>query len=909
MDSSTLPPQGVTSDICHYTIHFPPCESTPSQLTARCTSILALFHSLSLHSSPPQPYLWHSCHPPTLSLSPLDFTTPSTQPQTQHLKGSLDVSDCVDDEWFLVWLLRQVTQLYPEAVVAINDADGEFLLIEGAEVLPLWVTPTNATNRVWIHQSRLHLIPLAHTSPLPFASNSANSTSFDPDQDAYIDALHAVSLILDSSVETTAPEDLETIVWARIAEYPAKIQEHHHTTLAYLPTEIALALSQDPTLVVEAAKAFYEREPATLKFCSTMTRFPPTAPSTSLTPSTSTTPSLPGTVLTPLHLTRPLYSLLLLQRFFPPKPFLSAQWDKGARDEEDERRREVGMKVACGFEMRWGVTQGRVETRGEEEVGGEGWKRFREQLEGKGYFGTETEGSEKWNELERLARKGWAESSRENVGNRPSFATRLTTALSHSSSLLPNRLTAPLPSPSALLALESPTDWLQIDEQGLESLLASRGPGGEGLGTDDLLSDDELPSDSDSDGEGEGEGERMEGVEGGEEQQGESRKKSEEDKKAERMAKRLKEMAGKVEQFVEGRGAVDGAEFDDERSTSSDSDDEDQDPTAFPPLSPTARAARLETLVAPLSSSEWGQRTAPPPSSTTSAAARAQEEEASDKARAPRLPRDNYDGASEDDDEASEDEVMEGEEGLAGLEGDDEVEGEEGPAVVGGEEGDEEMNMEEEMDEFLKFATETLGLTEEQYGKILGERRERGAFVPTPSTKPKKTNVVPSSTTTSSTSSALKPTPKPTVPNPPLRNPNLTDFDALMMQMDQELAKVRSSSSSSAPAPTYGTSTASSQPKPKATPKPNPKPTSTRATIESDSSADEEEDDDDDPQAMDAELAALFATVSGQDPTAGEPVDLNLVKNFLESFQSQGGFGGPAGNLAGRLGFQMPKDA
>ena len=34
--------------------------------------------------------------------------------------------------------------------------------------------------------------------------------------------------------------------------------------------------------------------------------------------------------------------------------------------------------------------------------------------------------------------------------------------------------------------------------------------------------------------------------------------------------------------------------------------------------------------------------------------------------------------------------------------------------------------MQEEMDEFLKFATETLGLTEEQYSAILGERRGRG---------------------------------------------------------------------------------------------------------------------------------------------------------------------------------------
>lgn len=231
-----------------------------------------------------------------------------------------------------------------------------------------------------------------------------------------------------------------------VIRYPAKIKEHHHTTLAYLPTDIALALSQDPTLVIEAAKAFYEREPATLKvglgfelslrccwalglvvlrpegnecapsradfpllpqFCNTMTRFPPSSPSTALSPTTSST-SLPSTVLTPILLTRPLYSLLLLQRFFPPKPFLSASWDKAALDEEDERRREMGMKLACGFEMRWGVTKGVVEREGAK--GDEaGWKGFVEQLRAKGYFGEEVVGSERWVELERLAKKGWEE--------------------------------------------------------------------------------------------------------------------------------------------------------------------------------------------------------------------------------------------------------------------------------------------------------------------------------------------------------------------------------------------------------------------------------------------------------------------------------------------------------------------
>ena len=31
---------------------------------------------------------------------------------------------------------------------SVSDSDGEFLLVEAAEVLPSWVTPFNAENRV-----------------------------------------------------------------------------------------------------------------------------------------------------------------------------------------------------------------------------------------------------------------------------------------------------------------------------------------------------------------------------------------------------------------------------------------------------------------------------------------------------------------------------------------------------------------------------------------------------------------------------------------------------------------------------------------------------------------------------------------------------------------------------------------
>lgn len=45
-------------------------------------------------------------------------------------------------------MLREVTRAWPEIVVGVQDEDGQFLLIEGAEALPKWVTPQNAENRV-----------------------------------------------------------------------------------------------------------------------------------------------------------------------------------------------------------------------------------------------------------------------------------------------------------------------------------------------------------------------------------------------------------------------------------------------------------------------------------------------------------------------------------------------------------------------------------------------------------------------------------------------------------------------------------------------------------------------------------------------------------------------------------------
>lgn len=146
MDDSTLPSQATSQSICSFSVHFPAAQSSADQLQERAQSILALVHSLS--STAGHSYIWHQSQPFSLALSPLSFAAPATQEQKRWLQGKVEVTDCVADEWLIVWLLREITKEYEDAVVQVEDEDGQFLLIEGAEELPRWVTPSNATNRV-----------------------------------------------------------------------------------------------------------------------------------------------------------------------------------------------------------------------------------------------------------------------------------------------------------------------------------------------------------------------------------------------------------------------------------------------------------------------------------------------------------------------------------------------------------------------------------------------------------------------------------------------------------------------------------------------------------------------------------------------------------------------------------------
>lgn len=68
-----------------------------------------------------------------------------------HLGGRTEFGDNVEDEWFIVYLLKRITRAFSQLAATIQDNDGEFLLIETAEYLPKWLDPESSENRVRGH--------------------------------------------------------------------------------------------------------------------------------------------------------------------------------------------------------------------------------------------------------------------------------------------------------------------------------------------------------------------------------------------------------------------------------------------------------------------------------------------------------------------------------------------------------------------------------------------------------------------------------------------------------------------------------------------------------------------------------------------------------------------------------------
>ncbi|XP_023786082.1 protein ecdysoneless homolog [Cyanistes caeruleus] len=287
--------------------------------------------------------------PPLVSL-PRPGETPA------HIGGTTLFGDNVEDEWFIVYLVREITREFPGLAARIDDNDGEFLLIEAADFLPKWLNPENSENRVFFYKGELHIIPLLETSEQDWDLPAPCPT-----------IPQALALLSTRSEEFLAAEPIRAALYKRIEGYPEKIQASLHRAHCFLPAGIVAVLRQRPSLVAAAVQAFYLRDPGDLRACRRPFRTFPAD----------------QRVMTLVTFTRCLYAQLVQQKFVPDR---RSGYTLPTPSHPQYRAYELGMKLAHGFEILCSKSSKVAPDAKRNVLSGPLWERFLRSLKEKDYF-------------------------------------------------------------------------------------------------------------------------------------------------------------------------------------------------------------------------------------------------------------------------------------------------------------------------------------------------------------------------------------------------------------------------------------------------------------------------------------------------------------------------------------------
>jgi len=329
-------PRDLPEDAVSYALYLIPSSTTnssESHIRARLKEIQTAASALT--KSLLGDYIWQR-EPFSLAISPPSSSSGGRASQSWSLQGKTEFGDSIEDEWLVVYLLRELSKKFEDAWVRVVDADGEFLLIGAANTLPKWLNPEVADYRVWINKAQLRIIPLEKnisssgsktiSRPRPISKTLTLANAL-----LYV-SLHPADLIHSSAIEAEA--------FYRLRNYPGQISASLHTALVTIPRKLAFILHRAPSHISPAVEAFYLRDPISLRPLKTSEgsenklRFPPQ-----------------DMVTVSVKFTRVGYAQLKSQEFAPPAVWKRELKKVGNDSSTLRNRAEMGMKVVCGFEM------------------------------------------------------------------------------------------------------------------------------------------------------------------------------------------------------------------------------------------------------------------------------------------------------------------------------------------------------------------------------------------------------------------------------------------------------------------------------------------------------------------------------------------------------------------------------
>nr|XP_046257566.1 protein ecdysoneless homolog [Scatophagus argus] len=358
-----------------------------------------------------------------------------------HIGGSTQFGDNVEDEWFIVFLLQQITEAFPEFAASVEDNDGEFLLIEAADYLPKWLNPDSSQNRVFLYRGELHILPCpSKSSPVGVSKDVVPSVA------------QALTLLSTHPEACQASPKIRSALTRRLEGYPEKIKTGLHRAHCFIPAGIAMVLAQRPDLVAPAVSAFYLRDPVDLQACRSFKTFPPDT-----------------RVLTLVTFTRCLYSQLQQQQFTPDR---RSGFNLPPRSHPQYKAHELGMKLAHGFEILCSKSRLPSSEPDAPVSCNPQWKGFVDSLKRNGYFQGELEGSARYRELTRSAENFFKQS----VASKLSASSPGEEVLQLLHSCSPFNLEE-LKKQESQLPQEDSDSWMDITAQDLERMLQERSGG------------------------------------------------------------------------------------------------------------------------------------------------------------------------------------------------------------------------------------------------------------------------------------------------------------------------------------------------------------------------------------------------------------------------------------------------
>ena len=491
------------------------CHATLLSLTARLAPRL---RNAAWHNEPCALWLWDPADKDTWHGSTLAH--PEALPA--HIWGRIDVGESMDDEWFIVGLLLQLTIEQRDLSIAVFDDDGELLLIEAAYAIPRWLTPERAVNRVFLRRGELHIVPRDRQGE-PHKQQQQQ-------QPSVCEALEALRRGADRGstrhVAATAAVRARTDPLAGID--CTACGPPSHGARALLPARVAKLLHLQPQLAAAAAAAFAERDAAAMR---AVARAPCCASYAE------------GAVETHLTMGRCTYAKLMAAEFKPPAGVAFPQYPSTHPRHKAAR---LGARLTIGLELLLLLGRGRDgSTDGDDEReprtkpdgatvlcdNGAAWQRFEATLVSRGYYRGELAGSELYEALRMDAARAFAAS--------PSAATpprvrwlRAQAAIgrAHMTTFRGQVQVDAVRLPSAPPPADS-DEWLEMRENQLEESLGRRGA---------------PPTSGDGGGNG--------GGDGG------SKAASKSDAAARAQAEQLEAVAASVRRFVGGKGSAEGAQ-------------------------------------------------------------------------------------------------------------------------------------------------------------------------------------------------------------------------------------------------------------------------------------------------------------------------------------------------------------